>query len=78
MQADLVKDNGHTYFIKYLDSAPVADGAADLNSRAQAAFVLAAVCDSHPRVRHMNRVRVDTCHRSPGLLVAGRSSYREG
>ncbi|KAF5835275.1 hypothetical protein DUNSADRAFT_7637 [Dunaliella salina] len=48
-QADLVKDNGHSYFIKYLDSLVVVDGAADLNSRAQAAFVLSAVCDSHPK-----------------------------
>lgn len=45
-----MKDNGHSYFIKYLDSVVVVDSAADLNSRAQAAFVLAAVCDSHPKV----------------------------
>lgn len=53
VQADLVKDNGHSYFIKYLDSAVVVEGAADLNSRAQAAFVLAAVCDSHLKVRQL-------------------------
>ena len=46
-QVDLVKDNGHTYFIKYLDSV---DGGVDLHSRAQAAFVLAAICDNHPKV----------------------------
>jgi len=51
MQADLVKDSGHSYFIKYLDASVAVEGAADLNSRAQAAFVLAAVCDAHPKVR---------------------------
>ncbi|KDD71766.1 hypothetical protein H632_c4438p0, partial [Helicosporidium sp. ATCC 50920] len=46
VQGDLVKDGGHAYFIKHLDArdAPVAP-----ESRAQAAFVLAAICDAHPR-----------------------------
>ncbi len=42
---DLVKDNGHVYFVNYLNLQE------DRPSRscAQAAFVLAVVCDSHPR-----------------------------
>ena len=46
-QVDLVKDAGHLYFIKYLDTI---DGQINLYSRAQAAFVLSVVCDSHPKV----------------------------
>jgi regulator-associated protein of mTOR len=45
-QADLVKDNGHLYFLKYLD-AP--EPGLTEGQRAQAAFVLAMVCDHHPR-----------------------------
>jgi regulator-associated protein of mTOR len=45
-QADLVKDNGHLYFLKYLD-AP--EPSIDNNARAQAAFVLAVVCDGHSK-----------------------------
>lgn len=45
-QADLVKDNGHLYFLKYLD-APEPN--IDNHNRAQAAFVLAVVCDNHPK-----------------------------
>jgi regulator-associated protein of mTOR len=45
-QADLVKDGGHLYFLKYLD-AP--EPGVDNHSRAQAVFVLATVCDGHPR-----------------------------
>ena len=45
-QSDLIKDNGHHYFIKYLDSA---DGTVDLYSRAQACFVLCCICDGHPK-----------------------------
>ncbi|KAG2485410.1 hypothetical protein HYH03_015896 [Edaphochlamys debaryana] len=45
-QADLVKDSGHLYFIRYLDSV---DGHIDLYSRAQAAFVLSVICDGHPK-----------------------------
>ncbi|KAG2445405.1 hypothetical protein HXX76_000027 [Chlamydomonas incerta] len=45
-QVDLVKDAGHLYFIRYLDSV---DGHIDLYSRAQAAFVLAVICDGHPK-----------------------------
>lgn len=42
---DLVKDNGQVYFINYLklqEDRPA-------RARAQAAFVLAVICDSHPR-----------------------------
>jgi regulator-associated protein of mTOR len=46
MQADLMKDKGYTYFIKYLEAH---DSAISGNSRAQAAFVLAVVCDSNVR-----------------------------
>jgi regulator-associated protein of mTOR len=45
-QSDLIKDNGHHYFIKYLDSA---DGTVNLYSRAQASFVLCVICDRHPK-----------------------------
>ncbi|GAX72618.1 hypothetical protein CEUSTIGMA_g74.t1 [Chlamydomonas eustigma] len=45
-QADLVKDNGHLYFIKHLDSN---DGQVDSYSRAQACFVLCVICDAHPK-----------------------------
>lgn len=45
-QADLVKDGGHLYFIKYLDTY---EGHIDFYSRAQAAFVLASICDGHPK-----------------------------
>ena len=43
-QVDLVKDGGHIYFIKYLDSANC-----DHLHRAMSAFVLAAICDAHPK-----------------------------
>ncbi len=46
VQVDLVKDNGHLYFIKHLDSH---DPALTPESRAQAAFVLSVICDGHPR-----------------------------
>jgi hypothetical protein len=49
-QADLVKDGGHAYFIKYLE-APANDPGVSAASRAQAAFVLAAICDGHARGR---------------------------
>lgn len=45
-QADLVKDGGQQYFIHYLDSN---DSTSSTDSRAQAAFVLAVICDGHPR-----------------------------
>lgn len=47
-QADLVKDGGHQYFIKYLEGAEPGISA---DSRAQAAFVLAVICDGYPRGR---------------------------
>ncbi|GLI58486.1 hypothetical protein VaNZ11_000217 [Volvox africanus] len=45
-QVDLVKDSGHQYFIRYMDSV---DGLIDLYSRAQAVFVLSVICDGHPK-----------------------------
>ena len=42
-----MKDNGHLYFIHYLDTL---DSNIDLYSRSQAAFVLAVICDGHPKV----------------------------
>ncbi|KAL0035168.1 hypothetical protein WJX79_004418 [Trebouxia sp. C0005] len=45
-QVDLVKDSGQQYFIHYLDSN---DSTSSTDSRAQAAFVLAVICDGHPR-----------------------------
>lgn len=46
LQVDLVKDSGQQYFIQYLDSN---DSTSSTDSRAQAAFVLAVICDGHPR-----------------------------
>lgn len=46
LQVDLVKDNGHLYFIKFLDSS---DPAITPSSRAMAAFVLAVICDNHSK-----------------------------
>ncbi|KAA8517693.1 hypothetical protein F0562_015167 [Nyssa sinensis] len=43
-QVDLVKDNGHTYFIRFLDSME-----AYPEQRAMAAFVLAVIVDGHRR-----------------------------
>ncbi|XP_074576621.1 regulatory-associated protein of TOR 1-like isoform X1 [Curcuma longa] len=43
-QVDLVKDGGHTYFIRFLDSMD-----AYAEQRAMAAFVLAVVVDGHRR-----------------------------
>lgn len=43
-QVDLVKDSGHTYFIKFLDSVE-----AYPEQRAMAAFVLAVIVDGHKR-----------------------------
>ena len=40
LQADLVKDGGHLYFLRYLEAAD----AGPPDSRAQAAFVLAVLC----------------------------------
>ena len=45
MLQDLVKDNGHIYFINYLNLQEERPA----RSCAQAAFVLATVCESHPR-----------------------------
>ncbi len=41
-----MKDSGQQYFIHYLDSN---DSTSSTDSRAQAAFVLAVICDDHPR-----------------------------
>jgi len=43
-QIDLVKDGGHTYFIRFLDSS-----GAFPEQRAMAAFVLAVIVDGHRR-----------------------------
>lgn len=48
LQADLVKDGGHHYFISSLD---VNEPGMSPDSRAQAAFVLAVICDGHKRGR---------------------------
>ena len=48
LQADLVKDGGHHYFISSLD---VNEPGMSSDSRAQAAFVLAVICDGHKRGR---------------------------
>jgi hypothetical protein len=46
VQSDLVKDGGHLYFIKHLESR---DPGISPESRAQAAFVLAAICNRHSK-----------------------------
>ena len=46
VQGDLVKDGGHLYFLKHLDSK---DPNVPPDSRAQAAFVLASICDNNPK-----------------------------
>lgn len=46
VQSDLVKDGGHQYFVKHLESR---DPAVSPESRAQAAFVLAAICNGHSK-----------------------------
>ncbi|KAL4426136.1 hypothetical protein ABPG77_007418 [Micractinium sp. CCAP 211/92] len=46
VQSDLVKDGGHLYFIKHLESR---DPGVSPESRAQAAFVLAAICNQHAK-----------------------------
>jgi len=43
-QVDLVKDGGHWYFIRYLESPNILP-----EQRAMAAFVLAVIVDGHPR-----------------------------
>eukprot|EP00850_Spirogloea_muscicola_P012963 SM000086S23015 [mRNA] locus=s86:21057:31095:- [translate_table: standard] len=52
-QVDLVKDGGHIYFIKFLDSreayGDVRERAMTAFERAMAAFVLAVIADSHPK-----------------------------
>lgn len=48
IQVDLVKDSGHQYFIRHLE-ANQDTGAVPVSSKAQAAFVLAVICDDHPR-----------------------------
>jgi hypothetical protein len=64
-QADLVKDNGHLYFLKYLDSP---EPGIDNHNRAQAAFVLAVVCDHHAKGQALcaaaNLLQVRVCVRS--------------
>ena len=46
VQSDLIKDGGHLYFIKHLESQ---DESVAPESKAQAAFVLAAICNGHPK-----------------------------
>ena len=46
VQSDLVKDGGHLYFIKHLEAQ---DPGIGYDSRAQAAFVLAAICNRNPK-----------------------------
>lgn len=42
-QVDLVKDDGHKYFLQFLESSDI-----DAEQRAMAAFVLAVIVDGHP------------------------------
>ena len=48
VQSDLIKDGGHLYFIKQLDSSQQEAGVG-AESRAQAAFVLSAICNGHSK-----------------------------
>lgn len=43
-----MKDNGHTYFIKYLESAETEPGCSPKH-QAQAAFVLSVICDGYEK-----------------------------
>ena len=43
-QVDLVKDDGYTYFIRFLQSSNV-----PVEERAMAAFILAVICDDHKK-----------------------------
>ena len=45
-QVDLVKDGGQQYFVQQLGAE---DSSITPESRAQSAFVLAVICDGHPR-----------------------------
>ena len=51
LQADLVKDGGHLYFLRYLEAAD----AGPPDSRAQAAFVLAVLCRPGGRGQVLSR-----------------------
>lgn len=44
-QHDLMKDNNHLYFVKFLES-----GAGSLELNAKAVFVLGVMCDKFPKV----------------------------
>uniref|UniRef100_A0ACD5Y4G3 Uncharacterized protein n=1 Tax=Avena sativa TaxID=4498 RepID=A0ACD5Y4G3_AVESA len=59
-QVDLVKDGGHAYFIRFLDSLD-----AYPEQRAMAAFVLAVIVDGHRRGQEacMNAGLIDVCLR---------------
>ena len=46
VQVDLVKDGGQQYFVQQLGAE---DSSITAESRAQSAFVLAVICDGHPR-----------------------------
>ncbi|KAK9819637.1 hypothetical protein WJX72_000593 [[Myrmecia] bisecta] len=73
-QADLVKDGGHQYFIKYLDSP---DPAISPDSRAQAAFVLAVICDGHVRGQQLCAAS-DLLHTCLNLLLANAAAMSTG
>jgi hypothetical protein len=78
-QADLVKDAGHIYFIRFLDSGGDGGGGSggdgggasgltnlDPTIRAQATFVLAAICDGHFKVQAC-MLLIGCQQRGPGL-----------
>jgi regulatory associated protein of mTOR len=50
VQSDLLKDSGHLYFIKHLEST---DSSITPESREQAAFVLSAICNQYPKAQHL-------------------------
>ena len=63
-QVDLVKDSGHVYFIRFLDSPTV-----PAEERAMAAFVLAAITDNHSKVAPSDGARhVIGTHLNPRCL----------
>eukprot|EP01135_Chromosphaera_perkinsii_P005237 Nk52_evm6s327 gene=Nk52_evmTU6s327 len=68
-QADLLKDNGHKYFVKILNGAVPTDD----THKMQAAFVLSVICDGHNagQIACMNAGVIDMCLEK---LISGNAS----
>ncbi|GAB4817626.1 hypothetical protein N2152v2_004672 [Parachlorella kessleri] len=78
VQGDLVKDGGHAYFVRHLESR---DPGVPPESRARAAFVLAAICSGHPKGQLLcaQAGLMQVClSQLPATLVALRTAQQEG